>query len=328
MDLERRSMRVGLTALACAAVLRVAGSGALVPMMRLLAKPEVASFLVYLETGRVVHPPAAQAPAPPLETEPAETRQEEPAVLTFSPADAALLELRNHTEHEPDLSALVSRPLNWDLRGSEPTVLIVHTHATESYTPAGETYPESSSYRTLDEGYNMVSIGERVAQVLEAGGIRVIHDKTYHDYPQYSGAYSRSRATIRSYLEQYPSICLVLDIHRDAVELSDGSQMSTSAAVAGKDSAQIMLVVGTDTNLRHPEWEENLSVAAKLHLTLEKTYPGLCRDMSFRKERFNQDLLPGSLLVEIGTAGDTRAEALTAAEALANAILTLSNGSR
>ena len=172
----------------------------------------------------------------------------------------------------------------------------------------------------------MLSIGDRVAQILEAAGISVIHDRTLHDYPSYNGSYLDAREAMESYLAQYPSIRLVLDLHRDAAEDGDG-QMDTSAQVNGAESAQVMLVVGTDEGgLEHPQWQDNLSLALKLGVQLERLYPGICRPISLRTERFNQDLSAGALLIEVGAAGNTHAEALTAAEALAQAIAALAQG--
>ena len=172
----------------------------------------------------------------------------------------------------------------------------------------------------------MLSIGKEIARVLEAGGIRVLHDPTLHDDPNYNTAYSAARATIQRYLALYPSIQLVLDIHRDASG-DDNDQMVTSATVGGQKCAQLMLVVGTDAGGNvHPNWQENLALALKLTAVLEQENPGICRPINLRSERFNMDLTLGSLLVEVGAAGNTRQEALIAANALAQAVLALQKG--
>ena len=129
-----------------------------------------------------------------------------------------------------------------------------------------------------------------------------------------------------SYLEEYPTIQLVLDIHRDASG-NNSAQMTTTATVNGRPSAQLMLVVGTNASgLNHPNWEENLALALKLQVQLERTSPGICRDINLRAQRFNQDESPGALLVEVGAAGNTHDEALTAVEVLASGIMALKNG--
>lgn len=220
----------------------------------------------------------------------------------------------------PDLSSLLARPLQWDLRSDAPSVLILHTHSTESYTHNGEPYAEVSSWRTLDENYNMLSIGRRVGQLLSEAGIGVVQDRSLHDYPSYNGSYVHARNAIEDYLEAYPSIRLVLDLHRDASGGRD--QLRTLAQVDGSPSAQLMLVLGTN----HENYEENLSLALKLHTQLERQSPGITRPLQLRSQRFNQDLSPGALLVEVGAAGNSHAEAMTAAEQLAQAIIALARG--
>jgi stage II sporulation protein P len=204
--------------------------------------------------------------------------------------------------------------------------LILHTHSTESYTRQGEDYKESSAFRTLDEGYNMISIGARVAQLLEEAGIGVIHDRELHDYPSYNGSYNHARKAILETLAENPGICLVLDLHRDASgDLKN--QFRPVVRTEQGDTAQIMLVMGTDAaGLSHPNWQENLSLGLKLQAQLERQTPGITRPMSLRSYRFNQDLTPGSLLIEMGAAGNSHREALRAAEALARAIIALSKG--
>ena len=156
----------------------------------------------------------------------------------------------------------------------------------------------------------------------------MVHDRTLHDYPDYSGAYESARKEAQKYLAAYPSIQLILDLHRDALE-DRGNQLPTSATVNGQPSAQLMLVVGTNAGgLTHESWEENVSLGLKLHAQLEQLAPGIMRPMSLRSQRFNQDLLPGALLVEVGAAGNTQAEALLAAEQLAEAIAALAKGTQ
>lgn len=227
----------------------------------------------------------------------------------------------------PDLEKLLMKPLNWDLTEEGSGVLILHTHATESYTPNGEGYEESSLFRTLDEGYNMLSLGDRVAEILEGKGIEAIHDRTLHDYPSYNGSYSHARKAIQKRLKENSSIQLILDLHRDAAE-GPGGQLRTHAVVNGQPAAQLMFVLGTGVGgLGNQYWQENLALAEKLYVMLERQHPGITRPISLRGQRFNQDLQPNTLLVEIGAAGNTHEEALRAAEALAEAIAALGRGS-
>lgn len=349
MDQQQRSLRIGAGVILCALLLRLGATGFFQPLADFLAKPNIASFLIYLETGRNVRfsPSSAvlevfeyESPVPefvletvapeqrlPPETEMPPQTEPKKEIPVFSGADGETVEFKYGCTIYPDRAALICRPLQWDLTGEAPAVLILHTHTTESYTRAsGEDYEETAAFRTLDETYNMISVGDHLASLLEEGGITVIHDREIHDYPSYNGSYSNSRKSMTQYLEENPSIKLVLDLHRDASGDLD-NQMRTKATVNGKASAQIMLVVGTnDSGLKHPNWEDNLALALKLHVQLERNAPGICRKLNLRAQRFNQDLHTGALLVEMGAAGNSRAEALVAAEVLAEAILDLAHG--
>ena len=199
-----------------------------------------------------------------------------------------------------------------------PQVLIIHTHGTESYTmPAGEEYEPSDTFRTLDTGCNMIRVGDEIAQVLTDAGLGVVHDRTLYDYPSYSGAYDRSLASIERYLEKYPSISFVLDVHRDAVEDGNGSQYKL---LCGEDTgaAQLEFVVGSDGGGRsHDLWRENLKLACAVQETLYARYPTLMRPIVVRNSRYNQHKTTGSLLLEVGTAGNSLAEAINAARLFA-----------
>lgn len=244
-----------------------------------------------------------------------------PQVPLASFSDPESVEVYYACGKDPDIGALLAKPLEWDLHGDDPTVLILHTHSTESYTRAGEDYVETSAWRTLDENYNMLSIGALVGNLLAESGITVIQDRQLHDYPSYNGSYVDARKSIQAYLEEYPSIRLVLDLHRDAA--GDGSgQLRTRAKVDGEDSAQLMVVMGTN----HEQYEENLSLGLKLHAQLESQASGIMRPLQLRGQRFNQDLSAGALLIEVGAAGNTHEEALRAAKELAKAIIALSGG--
>ena len=328
MDLEKQSLRAGAAVILCALLLRLAAGGMFTPVVRFFSQPNIASLLIYLETGRIVRFSDSSGDTTVfVPVSKAESVEPEPVTRpAFTAVDGRAVEIRGEPLTE-DAGTLIQRPLHWDLTGEEPTVLIYHTHATESYTPQpGENYQESSPYRTLSDQYNMVSIGDRVAELLEAGGVKVIHDRTLHDYPDYNTSYNSSRASVQSYLAQYPSIQLVLDIHRDASG-DNNNQMTTYATVEGEPSAQIMLVAAVGTDSRPvPGWRENLSLGLKLHTQLERTAPGITRYVNLRASRFNQDLSTGAILVEIGAAGDTHAKAIKAAETLAEAILALKDG--
>lgn len=286
----------------------------------ILADKETGRDVRSLRVERDLSFPFLRESSPPMDL------PQEPERPAFAPADAEAIELTNSGGKTPDLPVLMTAPLTWELEAEGPTVLIVHTHTSESYTKDGEDYKESAAYRTLEEEHNMLSIGDRVAKRLEEAGIRVIHDREIHDYPSYDRAYAHARKSIQAVMEEYPGIQLLLDLHRDAVQVGSG-QMSTHVMVGGSDGAQLMLVLGTgNSGLPSPKWEDNLSLALKLQTVLERSCPGICRPVSLRNQRFNQDLAPFSLLVEVGAAGDTRQRALRAADQLAKAIIALKDG--
>lgn len=333
MDPHTRTLRFGGLLIACTVLVRLAATGALLPVADWFRKPETQAFILYLETGRKVRfSPSLERFPNPDETAPVPTvppATESPRELpVFSANLGDGTDLFYACSARPDVEALLEMPLSWDLTGPEPKVLILHTHATESYTKQGEDYEESSDYRTLDENYNMISIGTRVAQLLQEAGIPVIHDRQLHDYPSYNGSYNAARKAIQSVLAEYPGIRLVLDLHRDASgDLSN--QFRPVTEVDGEDTAQIMLVLGTDTGgLDHPHWQENLALGLKLQAQLERQAPGITRAASLRAQRFNQDLTRGSLLIEMGAAGNSHDEALRAAQQLAKAIIALSKGTK
>ena len=203
-----------------------------------------------------------------------------------------------------------------------PQVLILHTHGSEAYTmPPGLEYEPTSECRTTDCTCNVVRVGDELAGVLEAAGLTVVHDTTLHDYPEYSGAYDRSLTTAKAYLEQYPSIQFILDVHRDAISDGNGGMYKVVSDVAGQNAAQLSFVVGTDGGgLEHPLWQENLKLAAAITQCLAEDYPTLMRPITVRNSRYNQHTTPGSLLVEMGAAGNSLDEALLSARLLGKAL--------
>lgn len=332
MDRQEKVLRLGAGVILAALVLRLVSGGVLQPAVNWLLQPENQAFLLYLETGRIVRfSPSfrdftnsdGESPIPVLSGDP---QVFSTAKAVFAQEDTALVDIYNPIGQALDPAAMLTAPLDWDLTGPGPTVLILHTHATESYTRRGEDYVESSAYRTLDEGYNMVSIGDSLAKALEQQGISVLHDRALHDYPSYNGSYEEARQASIASLKQYPTIRLVLDLHRDAAG-DETHQYRTEATVDGVPSAQLMLVMGTNASgLSHPNWEENFALGVKLQAQLERIAPGITRPILVRSQRFNQDLSPGALLIEVGAAGNSHKEALLAVRVLAQAIASLALG--
>ena len=257
-----RARRVGYTAVLFAVLMRLFAAGVPEKLYFRFLQPNMDAFMEKLETGRNVRFSSSIEPFSPEFMEsppPLIPKPTEPPLPAFSGQEP--VDLHYGVRKAPDIQALLAKPLQWNLFREEPAVLILHTHATESYTKQGESYKETASWRTLEEDYNMLAIGDLVAAVLEEQGIRVVQDKTLHDYPSYNGSYLRSRQSLREHLKEHSSIRLVLDLHRDAAG-TETNQMRTKAVVKGETSAQLMIVIGTN----HENYEENLALGLKLHV--------------------------------------------------------------
>ena len=277
-------------------------------------------------------PEEAEASAPPetVAEEPPEPADEPPTPepLCFTAAEADAIGVSGLDTFPADRQALLLRPSALDFSGEGPKVLIVHTHSSEAYTPEpGWEYTESDELRTEQPEYSVIRLGSRIAELLNAAGIETLHDTALNDYPVYSGAYDRMLRTIEDYLARYPSIQMVLDIHRDAASNPDGTPFASTCEVNGARCARVMLVIGTDgCGMPHPDWQENLANALKLQTLLERSAPGLCRDLDLRTERFNQHETKGSMIVEFGSTGNTLCEALRAADLFSAALISLIQG--
>ncbi|MCC8098454.1 MAG: stage II sporulation protein P [Clostridiales bacterium] len=271
--------------------------------------------------------PEPEAAASSSDLEPEEDAAEALAVDWGSVSADAIGVDNNTGGKSVDVSALLSGGMPLKLQSAEagPQILIMHTHTTEAYAMSGDdVYTETDTSRTTDENYNMVRVGEEMKAVFEACGLSVLHDTTTYDYPSYNGSYGRSLAGIQAYLEEYPTIAVVLDVHRDALIGSDGTAYATTTEVDGEAVAQVMLVVGTnDSGLEHPNWTDNMAVALRLQAAMLSLSPDLARDIDLRSQRFNQHLTTGSVLVEVGTSGNTLQEALAGARLFAQAAATV-----
>lgn len=285
---------------------------------------------------------APEDPTPAPVTEPVrETPQSVPlpadtdngvAAKTLVPTDPAgytvcgRVYISNSTQYSlsaEDLQAPFAASLS-DEEG--PQLLIVHSHGSEGYTPTvDDGILWSGDHRTADTRYNVVRMGDAMAEVFSAAGISVLHDRTMYDYPAYAGSYDRSLAAIDGYLKQYPSIRFVLDVHRDAIEDGAGGQVKVISEIDGQGpTAQLTLVMGSDGGgLSHPSWPENLRLAVAIQEQVLTDYPTLMRPLLLRNSRYNQHATTGSLLVEVGTAGNAPEEAERAARLFAQEMVTV-----
>ncbi len=284
---------------------------------------EAETNLWVVRTSPAAQPEPEAAPAEPAKPPP-EAPVKEP--LIFTREEAAAIPIGGACTYTPDKTALLLRQAAMTVSSQGPTVLIVHTHTSEAYTQsAGWFYEESDRLRTIQPEHSVVRVGKEIAAVLENAGIGVIHDTSYNDYPDYNGSYTRTAEKIKAWLAEYPTLQVVLDVHRDAVEEADGTPRRDVTTLSdGRESARVMLVVGTDQGgSTHPGWQDNLSWALKTQALMERLEPGICRNLDLRTERFNQQLSSCSLLVEVGSTGNTMPEALTAAGILAEALAKL-----
>ena len=251
-------------------------------------------------------PTPTPTPTPTPEPTPAPT----PEIVPFT--DDTGMEIRNKTDLEADIATLMGEPLTQRLSAAGPQILVIHTHGTEAYLPAaGEEYTPSDPYRTTDPERSVIRVGDALCSALEEYGLRVLHDRTLYDYPSYAGSYERAAASIEAYLAEYPDIALVLDVHRDAI--GDASTVYKTCAAAN-GTAQVMLVCGTDEYLEHPLWRENLKLALAMQAAAMSANGALMRPIHLAPERYNQQYTTGSLIIEVGTNGNTLSEALAAAE--------------
>ena len=223
------------------------------------------------------------------------------------------MRIRNETSYWVDAAQILTDGPGLTLPADGPQILIIHTHASEAYTQAGlDRYAPSDAARTEDTQFNVVRIGDELTDIFSAAGLGVIHDRGIYDYPSYTGSYARSGQAAEQMLESCPTIRIVLDIHRDALG-SEGVVYKTMAEEEGSVASQVMLLVGTDeSGLPHPGWRGNLALAMYLQNAVNSSYPTLMRPVALVPQRYNQQLAPGSLLIEVGSSGNTLREALAA----------------
>lgn len=271
---------------------------------------------------------SATKTAPQIPSEPDERIPENVSETTITKGRQTLfgIEINNETDYDISDAFSYTPPT---VQSDGPTVLILHTHTSESYRPSeGFMYTPSDNDRTEDLSFNVARVGAELCSELNRLGVFAIHDPTLCDYPSYNGSYKKMLSVAEAVLEKYPSVQVVIDLHRDAMITSDGTKISTVTSINGEKYAQIMLVVGTDANgLYHPEWRKNLSFAVRLQQIMDEKYPSLARPLNLRCERFNGHLCPNEVIMEVGTNGNTLPEALSSARAAAGAIATLIQGS-
>ena len=228
--------------------------------------------------------------------------------------------IRDSSENTVDFEKALARQPDLQIKNKtkDPSVLIFHTHTTESYQILDrDFYAVGYTTRSEDPGRNMVRVGNEIAAEIEKGGYKVIHDTNIYD-KFYSGAYDRSAAQIDKYLKEYPSIKIILDIHRDAIQDDEGVKTKPVCTVNNKKCAQIMIISGCEGDgiTDFPDWMYNLSFALRLQQKCESTYPGFTRPLLFDNRKYNMDKSRCSLLIEMGSDANTLDEAAYAGRLL------------
>lgn len=268
-------------------------------------------------------PEPTNSPTPISTVTPVPKESEQP--IEKKRIEESITEIKNETIYEVSSLDYSGKEYVFPSNG---VVLIVHTHTTESYAPENSDIAVDNS-RNVDEEKNVIAVGDVMTSVLQEKGIEVIHDKTIHDYPSYQGAYNRSLNTVKNRIEENTSIAAVLDIHRDAIIKPDGTRVKLATDINGESCAQIMVVCGTNgSGLTHPDWKKNLHFGIKLTETADKMSPGLMRPINLREERFNQHMTDNSLIIEVGTNGNTLTEAKNGAKYFAEAVADVINNAK
>lgn len=237
-------------------------------------------------------------------------------------ADAA--SLKNDTSYNVDMTAIAKAAVLREAESisAEPLVLIVHTHGTEGFSAEGSAFysEDFNQPRTEDASKNIVAVGKILADALNKKGIPTLHCETMHDKDSYIAAYDRSAESIRRYLEKYPSIRYVFDVHRDSLVRADLTKLRPVTLHGGQPCAQLMMIVGSDEKSTGTyDWQSNLILAAAIQQELAEGTLGVARQLYLRGATYNQQYAKYGLLLEIGACGNSLSEAKAAALAFADA---------
>lgn len=235
-----------------------------------------------------------------------------------------LVKVKNVNKTDISIEEILAEKIDLSVSKDKPSVLIFHTHTTETYQVLDRGFYETNfATRTKDSDQNMVRVGKAICEEIEKAGYKVIHDTEIHDL-SYNGAYAHSRKKVEEYLKKYPSIQIVLDIHRDAIQQSDGSKIKPTATIQGKKAAQIMIISGCQEKgnpiENFPDWRYNLTFAVHLQNQLEKMFKGITRPLYFCPRKYNMNVSHCSLLIEVGSDANTLEEAVYTGKCFGSAL--------
>ena len=234
------------------------------------------------------------------------------------------VKVKNVNKTSINIEKILGEKIDITVEKDKPSVLIFHTHTTETYQILDRGFYEVGFMtRTKDSALNMVRVGEAICEEIEKAGYQVIHDTEIHDL-SYNGAYEHSRKKVKEYLKKYPTIEVVLDIHRDAIQQNDGTKIKPTATIQGKKAAQIMIISGCQEEgnpvENFPDWRYNLTFAVHLQKQLETMFPGITRPLYFSPRKYNMNLTHCSLLVEVGSDANTLEEAVYTGKCIGSAL--------
>ena len=224
------------------------------------------------------------------------------------------MKIKNETSFE-----LTEEILSKRIEVNKDNITIFHTHTCESYTSSEKyQYVPTGNYRTTDHNYSVVRVGNELTNYLKQYGYNITHDTTYHDYPTYSGSYTRSLNTVDTILKNTSSD-IIIDLHRDAI--GSNSAYAPTVRIGEDYAAQLMFVIGTNGGgLWHPNWQQNLQFAIEVQKKANELYPGLFKPLILRNSRYNQHLGKAACIIEVGATGNTLDQSITSMKYLAKVI--------
>lgn len=199
----------------------------------------------------------------------------------------------------------------------QPQILIYHTHGGETYvnSPTG-------NYHSYDKENATLEIGALLTQELAKRGRAIVHNTTYHDMPEFTGAYSRSLKTIETMQEKYKSIDVIIDLHRDGRDIANEKAKkdfhdACTTKINGENVAKFLFVVGE----RSENYSNNLQLAKEITAFAESKYPGITRPVVKKpKAKFNQYKSDNPFLLEVGGNANTIEEAKASVKYIAEVI--------
>lgn len=257
----------------------------------------------------------------PAEFEPNVEKQREYDWNTFSDAEMIRKEffaIDATTEIEDERinpGLLLEKEISLSQPNGGPQILIYHTHSQESFA---DSIPG-------DANTSIVGAGEYLSNLLkEEYGYEVLHHTGEYDVETRDYAYSYALPNIEAILQEYPSIEVVIDLHRDAVA-EDRKLVSEQN---GKQAAQVMFFNGLSHTVKqgdidyldNPYIEDNLAFSFQMQVLCNEYYPGLTRRIYLKGYRYNMHLCPQSLLIELGAQTNTCEEIRNSLDIIAHVL--------